>query len=82
MERSAMKHAWAEFRFQDFLNAGLGPEAMNREALASAYGALSLSLNTPGPEGGLAQVPENTLGVQSYSQGWLDAFRVGAKPWL
>lgn len=82
MERSRMKQVWAESRFQDYLNPGPEPEAMNRKTVASAYGALGLSFDVPNPAGDLAQAPDNTLGPEAYSQGWFGAFQSGAKPWL
>ena len=82
MEQLGMKRLWADFRFQDHLNSRYGPQADNRHVVARAYQALGLSFNSPIPEEKWPQAPQNTLGPETFTQGWDGAFSPEGKPWL
>ncbi len=77
-----MKRLWADFRFQDHINSRQGPEADNRHVVVRAYQSLGLSSNSPIPEVEWQQVPQNTLGPETFSQGLDRAFSPEGKPWL
>jgi len=82
VERLGMKRLWADFRFQDHINSRQGPEVDNRHVVARAYQSLGIAFNSPIPDGGSQQLPQNTLGPETFSQGLDRAFSPEGKPWL
>jgi len=80
MEELGAEWLWADFKFREHVNSHLRPDADNRSVFAPAYRDLGLSFNSPAPEWRTSQVPENTLGAESYSRGWEGALRRQGKP--
>ena len=82
MEGPEATHRYAPFDYHHHFNSSLEPAADNRLAVALAYGALSVGINSAVPMEELPPGVENDIYTVEFVLGPEAVFNPKGKPWL